>query len=80
MGEDCPFPDVIKTVPHIAFEVENLDETLENFDLEIIIPPNSFKKSHEKERPSGCSFFKLHILWKTQNPNFAGNHILISGK
>lgn len=38
--EDCPFPEVIKTVPHIAFEVDDLEATLRNFDFEILVPPN----------------------------------------
>lgn len=39
--EDCPFPEVIKTVPHVAFDVDDLDATLRNFDFNVIIPPNS---------------------------------------
>lgn len=39
--DDCPLHEVIKTVPHIAFEVKNLDETLSKFDFEILTPPNS---------------------------------------
>lgn len=39
--KDCPLPEVVKNVPHIAFEVENLDETLQKFDFEVLIPPNS---------------------------------------
>jgi hypothetical protein len=35
----CPMPELVKTVPHVAFEVEDLEKTLEG--REILIPPNS---------------------------------------
>lgn len=34
---DCPLPEIVKTVPHVAFAVDDLDRALE--DQEIIIPP-----------------------------------------
>lgn len=40
-GEKCTLPEVVKKVPHPAFEVENLDSILAEFDFEIITPPNS---------------------------------------
>ncbi len=36
---DCPFPELIKTIPHVAFEVDDLDAELEG--KEILIAPNS---------------------------------------
>lgn len=36
---DCPVPEVIRTVPHIAFEVDDLDSALEG--KEILSPPGS---------------------------------------
>lgn len=36
---DAPLPEIVKTVPHIAFEVDNLAKELEG--KEILIPPNS---------------------------------------
>ncbi len=36
---DAPYPDLVKTVPHVAFEVEDLEESLK--DQKIIISPNS---------------------------------------
>ena len=36
---DCPLPEVIKTVPHVAFEVDDLAMALEG--KEILIQPNS---------------------------------------
>jgi len=36
---DSPFPDIIKTVPHVAFEVDDLAAALEG--KEILTPPNS---------------------------------------
>ena len=36
---DCPLPELIKTVPHIAFEVDDLDAALQG--QEIIFPPGS---------------------------------------
>jgi len=37
--DDCPIAEIIKTVPHIAFEVDNLDKALSQNDFEIIAPP-----------------------------------------
>jgi hypothetical protein len=37
--EDAPYPEIIKTVPHVAFEVDNLAAALEG--KEILTPPNS---------------------------------------
>ena len=35
----CTVPDIVKTVAHIAFEVDDLDEALEG--KEILIAPNA---------------------------------------
>lgn len=40
--EDAPYPELVKTVPHVAFEVENLSAALEG--QQIIIHPNSPSK------------------------------------
>ena len=37
--EDAPYPDLVKTVPHVAFEVDDLTAALE--DQHVIIEPNS---------------------------------------
>lgn len=37
--DGAPYPELVKTVPHVAFEVENLEEAL--VGQEVIIPPNS---------------------------------------
>jgi hypothetical protein len=37
--EDAPYPELVKTVPHVAFEVENLAKELEG--KRVIIEPNS---------------------------------------
>jgi hypothetical protein len=36
---DCPFAEIIKTVPHLAFEVDDIDRALEG--KEVLTPPNS---------------------------------------
>jgi hypothetical protein len=36
---DCPLPDLVKTVPHAAFEVEDLEAALAG--REVLIEPNS---------------------------------------
>lgn len=36
---DCPLPEMVKTVPHIAFEVDNLHEAIAG--KEVLIEPNS---------------------------------------
>jgi hypothetical protein len=38
-GEDCPLPEIVKTIPHLAFEVEDLHKAIEG--RKVIIPPNS---------------------------------------
>ena len=35
---DCPLPELVKTVPHVAFVVDDLEAALEG--REILIPPN----------------------------------------
>lgn len=37
--EDCPISDIIQTVPHIAFEVDNIDKELEKHDFKILSEP-----------------------------------------
>jgi len=36
---DSPLPALVKTVPHVAFEVENLEAAIQG--KEVLIPPNS---------------------------------------
>lgn len=40
--EDCPLPEIVKTLPHVAFSVDNLDEAIEG--KKVIIAPNSPSK------------------------------------
>ncbi len=40
--EDAPYPEIIKTVPHVAFEVDDLTAALEG--REVLIAPNSPSK------------------------------------
>lgn len=37
--DDCPIPELIRTTPHIAFEVDDLESELQG--KEILIEPNS---------------------------------------
>jgi hypothetical protein len=37
--DGAPYPDLVKSVAHVAFEVENLEEAL--IDQKILIAPNS---------------------------------------
>jgi hypothetical protein len=37
--DDCPLPDLVKKLPHVAFEVEDLDAALSG--RKVIIAPNS---------------------------------------
>ena len=37
--DDAPYPDLVKTVPHVAFEVGDLAEAIR--DQKVIIAPNS---------------------------------------
>jgi hypothetical protein len=36
---DCPLPELVKTIPHVAFEVDNLAEAIKG--KKVIIKPNS---------------------------------------
>ena len=36
---DCTIPEIVRTIPHVAFEVENLAEAIKG--KKVIIPPNS---------------------------------------
>ena len=36
--ENAPYPDLVKTIPHVAFEVKDLDAALKN--QKVIIAPN----------------------------------------
>lgn len=38
---DSPMHELIKTVPHLAFEVEDLDHELEKHKFELLAKPNS---------------------------------------
>lgn len=38
-GKDCQLPEIVKTMPHIAFEVDDIDEAIEG--KKVIIKPNS---------------------------------------
>ena len=40
--DNAPYPDLVKTVPHVAFEVDDLDAAIEGQN--VIIPPNSPSK------------------------------------
>ncbi|MBN1603271.1 MAG: hypothetical protein JW915_16800 [Chitinispirillaceae bacterium] len=37
--DDCPLPEIVKTIPHVAFEVDNIYEAIK--DRKILIEPNS---------------------------------------
>ena len=39
--DDCPIHNLIKTVPHIAFEVDDLDRELSQHKFELISAPDS---------------------------------------
>ena len=38
-GENCKLPDIVKKLPHVAFEVDDIYEAIKNHD--VIIEPNS---------------------------------------
>lgn len=38
-GPDSPLPELVRTAPHVAFEVDDLDAALAG--QEVLIPPNS---------------------------------------
>ncbi len=36
---DCPISELIKTIPHVAFEVDDIDKALQDHNFEIISEP-----------------------------------------
>lgn len=38
-GSKCKLPDVVKKLPHVAFEVDDIDEAIKGY--EVIVAPNS---------------------------------------
>lgn len=41
---DSPVNELVKSLPHIAFQVKNLEQELKRMDFHIITPPNSPSK------------------------------------
>jgi hypothetical protein len=39
--DDCPVADIVRTVPHVAFEVDDLDRELKECGLEVICEPGA---------------------------------------
>ena len=39
LDPDAPYPEIVKTVPHVAFEVDNLEAALAG--KQILLPPSS---------------------------------------
>jgi hypothetical protein len=42
--DDCPIAEIVKTVPHVAFAVDDLDRELKECGLEILCPPGAPSK------------------------------------
>ncbi len=40
--KDCPLPEIVKTMPHVASEVENIHEAIK--EKKVIIEPNSHSR------------------------------------
>jgi hypothetical protein len=38
---DCPISEIIRRVPHVAFEVPDLDRALQERSFEVLAPPGS---------------------------------------
>ncbi len=41
LEDNCPLRELVKTVPHVAFEEENLDEELKRSHFKILTQPNA---------------------------------------
>jgi len=39
--DDCPIPELVRTVPHVAFEVDDLDRELKECGLEVLCAPGA---------------------------------------
>ncbi len=39
--DNCPIHPLVQSVPHIAFEVDNLDLEMNKHNFKVIVPPNS---------------------------------------
>jgi len=65
---DCPLPELVKTVPHVAFEVNDLESAL--VGREVIIPPNfpcpEVKVAFIRENGAPVEFMQF---FRPQEPN-----------
>jgi hypothetical protein len=65
---DAPYPELVKTIPHVAFEVDDLEQELQG--KKVIIEPNSpspASPSHSS-KTMGCrlSFYRsTRLRWRT---------------
>jgi hypothetical protein len=39
--DDCPLHQLIKSIPHLCFEVDDLDKALQDNDFEVLTAPNA---------------------------------------
>jgi hypothetical protein len=71
--ENCPLPELIKTVPHIAFEVENLDKEMAENDFEIISEQGSPSEGVRVVmiKHNGAP---IELIEFNRNINFTGNN------
>jgi len=63
-GEGCDLPEIVKTLPHVAFEVDDIYEALRG--RKVIIAPNSPSEGHlspsSKRTARRWSLYRLGIL------------------
>ena len=58
--EGCPLPELIRTVPHVAFEVDDLDAALQG--LEVIYPPGS-PSDGVRAATFICNGAPIELIW-----------------
>ena len=60
---DCQLPEIVKTIPHVAFEVDNLSEAIKG--KKVIIAPNSPSEGVQvafiEENGAPIEFIQLNI-------------------
>ncbi len=62
--EDCTIPDLVQSVPHVAFEVENLEKAIEGKKviIEPTEPSDGIRVAFIEENGAPVEF--LEIIWR----------------
>ena len=70
---ECPLPEIVKNVPHVAFEVDNLLEAIEG--KKVIIKPNNILYSPRSIAPAKSSSVLSSHWWADPSLSFPGSQL-----